>query len=313
MLPAAALIVMSLPAEKKKKAWKGISGGMYAAYAQTKTTAKNTEETVKIQLTEKKIVACKHKFGIDYMDLVEQNASDEELAACVGAAKEEIARLKGKLHKYETNIATNKQKMETKIAKRKGGPMPHTQPSIEVTDAAESVSGNSSSEAATSSSTAPTGGGDGSQNSPFPEATSASFSVASSSRSVNPFDDEDLEKDKKPSAAAPTASSIETDNQGIPIAKAVPVSETNNPFGVDKEETAASVSTNTKNVNPFNDEKPAAASKPPNAFDDDERPAASSKPPNPFDDDDVKPAAASKPPNPFDDDKPSKSSNPFDC
>lgn len=283
---------------KKKGGWGSVTGGMYSAYAHTKTGSKNTQQALKIQLTDQKITARKQKFGVDYMDLVEQNASEEALTNCLEAALEEIARLRGKLSKYEGTIAHNKQKLETKIAKRKGEPLPHTQPSIEVNDkddndnVSESASASVSSISTPAITPAP---------SLFPEAASASISASAdasaSSNNINsnPFDDDD----EKPLAS----SSIKTDDATVPVAEAVPVSETNNPFD-DDDDKKAGASTPTETSNPFDD----------NDDDNDEKPAASNSTSanhvNPFDEeeeDDKEEAAAAgsnstKNVNPFDDD-----------
>ena len=251
----------------KKGVWKGIGSGMYTAYAHTKTGSKNTQQAVKIQLTEKKIIACKHKFGSDYLDLlIEQNASEQELAACVETAKDEIERLKGKLAKYQDIIAYNKDKMESKIAKRKGEPPQHSQPSFVINDASQYS--DSTSEAASSFT-----GMNLNTSSPFPEAASASLSPSPSAQPepsappeptnvYNPFDDES--DDGIPSAAL-SASSFQSPST-VPTATAVPVSATNNPFDDDSDDGDA-VNTNS---NPFDEKMPAttARSSSINPFDD---------------------------------------------
>ena len=274
------------PAESGGKKDKGkllgsMKTSMSSALAQAKTGTKNTQQTVKIQLTQQKLVDAKHKFGVEYMDLMLQGAAEDQLELCVETHWQEVQRLVGKLDKYQGIISDNKQKLEQKLAKQAGQPPPHTQPSLEVTEASTNAA-----EAAS-----------------FPD-LEATSSAASTS---NPFDDSDDVVSKSMPAAPAVA---------IPMAEAIPVSDTNNPFDDDDDDDkkpspakAVSGSNSTDD-----DSKPKSNSVNPFDDDDDEDDAKEAGPPkspsvNPFDDDDdddispppAKPKATSGSVNPFDD------------
>jgi len=96
--------------------------------ARTATGSKNTKETLSIQKKQLLIGNRKKAFGLEYMNLMENNAPEEELEACVAKAMEEIATLKEKISKYEGRIATNQEELERKICAES-----FTQPSVTVT------------------------------------------------------------------------------------------------------------------------------------------------------------------------------------
>ena len=250
------------PAESGGKKDKGkllgsMKTSMSSALAQAKTGTKNTQQTVKIQLTQQKLVDAKHKFGVEYMDLMLQGAAEDQLELCVETHWQEVQRLVGKLDKYQGIISDNKQKLEQKLAKQAGQPPPHTQPSLEVTEASTNAA-----EAAS-----------------FPD-LEATSSAASTS---NPFDDSDDVVSKSMPAAPAVA---------IPMAEAIPVSDTNNPFDDDDDKKPSPAKAISGSNSRDDDSKPKSNSA--NPFDDDDEDDAGeatiqqpkSASVNPFDDDD---------------------------
>lgn len=72
-------------------------------------------QQVKLQINNRK-----KQFGIEYIDLVEKNASEEALETCVDRAMEDISVLREKMKQLQGTIDQNKQALERKISGRAG-------------------------------------------------------------------------------------------------------------------------------------------------------------------------------------------------
>lgn len=63
------------------------------AWTLTVGLSAKTEKHVRIKCEERKLQQRKRVFGMQYMDLVQKNASDQQLQDCVNQAKVELAKL----------------------------------------------------------------------------------------------------------------------------------------------------------------------------------------------------------------------------
>ncbi|CAB9525631.1 expressed unknown protein [Seminavis robusta] len=123
---------------QKSGTWQQVKTVMRNCKSRTAYASKNTQEGIKIQQLQLSIAARKKSFGMEYMDLMlEKDASPEELQACADKAATEISQLVAQLNACQEHIALNKEKLERKIATRKGV-VNHTQPEIHVTPSEDS-------------------------------------------------------------------------------------------------------------------------------------------------------------------------------
>lgn len=70
----------------------------------TRFGAYKTKKNAQIQAVKFKIVERKKKFGVDYMDLVEENASQNEIRACMEEAMKDLAELRSQIEKHSSKI-----------------------------------------------------------------------------------------------------------------------------------------------------------------------------------------------------------------
>jgi len=104
------------------------------AWTRCKGFAKKTDILARIQVKESEKVARKKSFGVQYMDLFEKGASDEELQDRVRVARSELDEIQHQIDELRRRLSEIEQKMKNKIASRNGEVDPL---SIAVTDAAE--------------------------------------------------------------------------------------------------------------------------------------------------------------------------------
>ena len=102
--------------DQNGKMWKVLKKSVSNCYARTVAGSKNTKAAVKIQQAKSNIASRKQKFGLEYMDLVENNATAVELDACVSQTLKDIGLLKEIIYKYDGKIARNKQDLERWIS-----------------------------------------------------------------------------------------------------------------------------------------------------------------------------------------------------
>lgn len=106
---------VSVP-DQNGKMWKVVKKTVSNCFARTLTGSKNTKAAVKIQQAKSNLTSRKQKFGLAYMDLVENSSTAGELDACVAQALEDVGLLKDIISKYDGKIARNKQDLEQRIS-----------------------------------------------------------------------------------------------------------------------------------------------------------------------------------------------------
>ena len=84
--------------------------------ASTISCSKNTKEKTIMKKIEFDITSRKKKFGVDYLNLKETNASPEELQACIDAATADIQVLKEQIQEKERAIGANQEELQRTIA-----------------------------------------------------------------------------------------------------------------------------------------------------------------------------------------------------
>ena len=77
--------------------------------------SKNTKEALRIKQLELDIASRKKNFGIEYLNLKERNASEQQLRESVDRAMNDIDILRGKVSKRRGTIAKNRQTMEQRL------------------------------------------------------------------------------------------------------------------------------------------------------------------------------------------------------
>ena len=100
----------------KKDLWSKVKHGVYEVKQRTVTGSKNTKEAIKIQQAKLKMVERKKNFGLEYMNLIDNGASDDELQDCLDKAKEDVDRLHEKIDRWSRAMADNRERMERKIS-----------------------------------------------------------------------------------------------------------------------------------------------------------------------------------------------------
>lgn len=281
---------------KMKKASADIS-------AKTVVSSRNTKEAISIQKKQNMILERKKNFGVEYLDLVERDATPEELEACVGRAMDAIAEMRGKVAKYKERIATNEAKLDLKLSTTPK----NTQPSITVTseeeEAKEEEKTTEASEAKEKSVATATATAVPAADEDLKTPVVAAIPINESG--PNPFGDDDEEEVKKPASTNPFGDDDEEEEDS----KKQSAPASTNLFGDDDDEEEEGMK-KPASTNPFgdddDDEPPPVVEKSgsANPFDDDDEPPKAPESSNPFDDDDGDDVAA----------KPSRSasSNPFD-
>jgi hypothetical protein len=91
---------------KSKNAWHCCRG-----------TAIKTDELIRIQNKKHLLEQRKKQFGVQYMDLVQSNASEEDLDSCLRYTKADIARLEQEIILLQIAIERTEEKIRSKIRK----------------------------------------------------------------------------------------------------------------------------------------------------------------------------------------------------
>jgi peptidoglycan hydrolase CwlO-like protein len=78
------------------------------------------DEKASIQVKNFKIEALKKKFGVDYMNLVKNHASEDQLEECVRAARASMEELETEIKKLEDNIHAIDAETQAKLIKKSG-------------------------------------------------------------------------------------------------------------------------------------------------------------------------------------------------
>lgn len=81
----------------------------------TRLGAYKTKKNAQIQALKFKIVERKKQYGVEYMDLIEQNASQSELQECMDRALADLAELRGEVDKHTNKIDLKEEKINNKI------------------------------------------------------------------------------------------------------------------------------------------------------------------------------------------------------
>ena len=100
--------------------WQQLTTAMRNAKSRSAYSTKNTKEAVRMSKLRSDMTTCKKNFGVAYMDLLMNDAGVTELEACVTKAVEDLTIMKTKLTECEEIIAYNKERLERKIAARRG-------------------------------------------------------------------------------------------------------------------------------------------------------------------------------------------------
>ena len=122
-----------------QKALKKIGMLLRNTKSRTATGSKNTKQILKIQQAKMALTARKHKFGVEYMNLLmatkkkntvsgEQEEGDEDdkiaLQECVQKAEADVTELEDQLALHQDTIVSNRERLVEKITARKKGVAP---------------------------------------------------------------------------------------------------------------------------------------------------------------------------------------------
>ena len=97
------------------------SRGTKNAFAGCFGFLKKSDEYAKIKYKETLIASRKKKFGVDYMNLLEQENAGDELAACVKLCQDDVKVLKDEIATLEAEIARVDEETRGKIVAKPGG------------------------------------------------------------------------------------------------------------------------------------------------------------------------------------------------
>jgi hypothetical protein len=79
-----------------------------------------SDELAKIKYKESQIAGRKKQFGVEYLDLVAEEATPEKLEACVKTAQEEMKKIKDEIAELEQEIARVDGETKKKIVAKPG-------------------------------------------------------------------------------------------------------------------------------------------------------------------------------------------------
>lgn len=101
------------------------SRGTKNAFAGCFGFLKKSDEYAKIKYKETLIASRKKKFGVDYMNLLEENVGEDELAACVKLCRDDVKVLKDEIATLEAEIARVDQETKGKIVAKPNSAKPN--------------------------------------------------------------------------------------------------------------------------------------------------------------------------------------------
>jgi hypothetical protein len=87
-----------------------------------------SEFWAKMKLKKRQIKRCKKSFGVQYMDMIENKASADELDQCLQASQRRIEVIKNDLAELKGAVARIDEKMDNKLHKNPGKEVQRTRP-----------------------------------------------------------------------------------------------------------------------------------------------------------------------------------------